>query len=178
MTTIRYQLFGHEEQCYQFDNKCHCSSNEPYRLPPETSLENYQDLEPPLNTEMSTAGIIEEYKMRNHLTEVQVQTRNFSRTDVTLGTDADGDTDPKWSRTSQRMSIADHLSLPASDQGHQTVGESLRCNLQDNSKDWNSSRIYCKCNAGELNEGKMEEPPSYDSLFPGDHERNDDRPRM
>ncbi|KAK7082741.1 hypothetical protein SK128_007309 [Halocaridina rubra] len=28
--------FGHQEYCFSFDNKCHCSSSEPFRLPPET----------------------------------------------------------------------------------------------------------------------------------------------
>ena len=49
----RSPLFGHEPQCYNFDNYCHCASSEPYRLPPEGSGTAHSPPEPPYSIKMS-----------------------------------------------------------------------------------------------------------------------------
>lgn len=53
----RSPYFGHEEQCYSFDNRCHCSSTQPYQLPPEGYGTSQLPPAPPLNVRMTPQQI-------------------------------------------------------------------------------------------------------------------------
>lgn len=168
MAYRHYQLLGHEKQCYRFDNKCHCSSSEPYLLPPEPPLGNYQEQDTPLSTQMSPFEIIETYKLRCDAKKVQPQTSKCSRTAVDSQSDSDIDVSL---RSPHVRNITNRPTQLASSQGHEAAGASLsfaRCN-QDNSRDRDSSIKKCKSNTSQLQESGREDfsdaPPSYESLF-------------
>lgn len=53
--------FGHEKQCYSWDNRCHCGSTKPYQLPPEGYNSSQLLPEPPLTHRMSPEQIFDHY---------------------------------------------------------------------------------------------------------------------
>lgn len=178
MASRHYQLLGHEKQCYRFDNKCHCSSSEPYLLPTEPPMGNCQDQEPPVNTQMSPFEITETYKMRCDAKEVQSKISNRSRTGIALESQSDGDALPNWRSTPHVKIITNRPTQPASSRGHEAASASSSyggCNRYDNSRAWDSTLRNYKSNASELKESGREDfgdaPPSYESLFLVDDQR-------
>ena len=57
----RSPLFGHETQCYNWDNKCHCVSSQPFRLPPEGYSTSQASQEPPLTVKLTTQQVRDQY---------------------------------------------------------------------------------------------------------------------
>ncbi|KAG0726269.1 hypothetical protein GWK47_036953 [Chionoecetes opilio] len=57
----RSPLFGHEPQCFSWDNRCHCASSEPFRLPPEGHGSHGSPPEPPLSVRLTPQQVRDLY---------------------------------------------------------------------------------------------------------------------